>query len=278
MIFFRNFADFMRYITLLLLSAVFLLNACNTQDKVLKNKDVNERLNIATQYYEQGKWVKSNEIYERLLPIFRGTKNFEEIYYRYCYTFYNMKDYLSASYQFKNFMDLFPKSEYAEEINFMYATSLYKMSPRGDLDQTNTMKAIDALQSFINSYPNSKNATIAANYIEVGRNKLETKQKKAAQLYYDMQEYKAASTAFKAMIQAFPESRENEYYQYMVIRSFAKYADLSNKSKQEERYAEAIAAFADLKEYYPNSKYIKEAQTIIASAQKRINQLRNENK
>lgn len=267
----------MRKLSIVIAFLIVLFSSCSPHEKILKSSDVNYKLTKANEYYDQKKWSKANDIYERLMPVFRGSKNYEELYYRYCYTFYNLKDYLSASYQFKNFMDLFPRSPRAEEAEFMYATSLYKMSPRYTMDQANTRKSIEVLQTYINSHPNSKNLTLANSYIEIARAKLEKKQKEAAILYFEMQEYKAASVAFKSLIQSFPESTESEFYQYMVIQSFYKYANLSNKTKQEERYAEVVAAYSDLKEYYPSSTYLKEAESLSNTASIKIKQLRNDN-
>lgn len=268
----------MRKILIIAPLLILLFSACNTQEKILKSKDVNYKLTKANEYYDQDKWMKSSQIYESLIPVFRGTKNYEELYYRYCYTFYNMKDWLSASYQFKNFVETFPGSSRADECEFMYATCLYKQSPRYSLDQTVTYKAMEVLQSYINSHPDSKNITQANHYIDICRQKIELKDARAARLYFDMGRYNAASVAYKALIQAYPESKDVDLYQLMVIKSYYEYARLSIKEKQEERFAEAINAFKNLKEYYPHSTYLQEATGYQASAQNFINQLRNEHK
>jgi len=266
----------MRKIFLFVAFAFTFLSSCSTHEKVLKSKDLNYKLTEANKYYEAKKWYKANEVYASLMPSFRGTKNYEELYYRYCYTFYNMEEYLSASYQFKNFIETFPKSSRADECEFMYATCLYKLSPKPSLDQTNTYKAIEALQVYINTHPTSPNLTLANNYIEDCRNKIEIKQANAAELYYKIGQFKAATVAFKSLIQAHPDSEKLDYYQYMIMRSFYRYAENSVTEKQEERYAEALNAFSDIKEYTPNSTYIKEAEKLSISAQNRIKQLRNE--
>ncbi len=258
---------------------ILVFGSCkSTHEKILASKDVNYKLSKANEYYDQKKYYKATEIYETLMPAFRGTKNYEELYYRYCYSFYYQEDYLSASYQFKNFVDNFPKSSRADECEFMYAACMYKLSPKFSLDQASTLKAIDALQTYINSHPGSKNLTEANNYIDVCRAKIETKDANAARLYYNISQYKAASVAYKSLIQAYPESKSLDYYQLMVIKSFYQYAKSSIKEKQEERYAEAVNAFSELKEYTPNSTYLKEAEKYYASAQNIIKQLRNEHK
>lgn len=265
---------------LIVFSLIFvtLFSACNTYESVLKSKDINYKLTKANEYYDQQKWTKANQIYATLMPIFKGTKNFEELYYRYCYTFYNVEDYLSASYQFKNFVEAFPSSKRADECQFMYATCLYKMSPNFHLDQTSTLKALEVLQSYINTHPKSKNLTIANKYIEDCRQKIELKGQAAAKLYFDMDRYKAATVAYKSLIEQFPLSEQIDYYQFMIIRSYYDYAEKSVESKQEERYASAVSAFKELQEYHPHSNYIQQAGAYVANAKQQINQLRNEHK
>jgi outer membrane protein assembly factor BamD len=258
---------------------VLVMGSCkSTHEKVLTSKDVNFKLAKANEYYDQKKYFKANEVYESLMPAFRGTKNYEELYYRYCYSFYYQEDYLSASYQFKNFVENFPKSLRADECEFMYATCLYKMSPKFSLDQSNTYKAMEALQTYINTHPGSKNLTEANNYIDICRAKIETKDAKAARLYFDISEYKSASVAYKSLMQAYPESKSLDYYQLMVIKSFYQYAKSSYPDKQEERFAEAINAYNQLLEYTPNSANLKEAKEYYTLAQNRIKNIRNEHK
>ena len=83
--------------------------------------------------------------------MYKGTKSFENIYYRYAHSFYNERNYLAASYHFKNFADLFPKSPKAEECEYLNSLCLYKMSPDYTLDQSNTVKAIGEMQAFVNT-------------------------------------------------------------------------------------------------------------------------------
>lgn len=266
----------MRKTLLFALVACIFFSACSTHEKVLKSKDINYKLSEANKYYDAKKWYKANEVYASLMPSFRGTKNYEELYYRYCYTFYNMKEYLSASYQFKNFTETFPKSTRADECEFMYATCLYTMSPKASLDQTSTYKAMDALQTYINTHPGSKHLTEANNYIEICRAKIEVKDANGAELYYKISQFKAASVAFRSLIQNYPDSKKIDYYQLMVMKSFYRYAENSVSDRQEERFAEALNAFNEMKDYSPESNYINEADKLSKSAQQKIKQLRNE--
>jgi outer membrane protein assembly factor BamD len=206
----------------------------------------------------------------------KGTKNFEALYFRYAYTSYYLKDYLPASYHFKNFTDYFPGSKDAEEAEYMHAVSLYKLSPKPTLEQTNTIKAMEAMQSYINTHPESKRLAEANVLMDEMRKKLEAKEATAAKLYYNISQYKAASIAYKSVLQNYPDSPVSDYYQYMIVRSLYNYAKNSYTEKQEERYGSTVSAYNELKQSYPNSKYLGEAAKYYSQANDNINKIRNE--
>lgn len=253
-----------------------LLSACSGYEKVLKSDDISYKLTKANEYYDKKQYQKANALYESLLQVLKGTKNFEPLYFRYAYSSYYLKDYLSASYHFKNFVDYFPSSKDAEEAEFMHAVSLYKMSPKASLEQTNTIKALEAMQSYINTHPGSKRLAEANLMMDAMRRKLETKDASAAQLYYNISQYKAAGIAFQSVLQNYPESASADFYEYMIVKSLFNYAKASVASKQEERYANAISAYNELKENHSQSKYVDEAEKYYLQANSQIEKLRNE--
>jgi outer membrane protein assembly factor BamD len=77
-----------------------------------------------------------------------------------------MEDYLNAENLFKGFLDVFPKSTKAAEIDYMRAYSYYKQSPGVELDQTATHKTVGLLQAHINNYPESPKVSTANEIIE----------------------------------------------------------------------------------------------------------------
>ncbi len=262
----------------IVLLAFTLLSACSGYEKAMKSKDVNYRLAKANEFYEKKQWQHANSLYETLAPVMKNTRNYEPMYYRYAYTFYNMKDYLSASYHFKNFAESFPNSKDADEVEFLYCYCLYKLSPKPSLDPTNTERAMEALQNYINTHPDSKRTVDANKYIDECRAKLESKDASAAKLYFNIGQYKAASVAFKQVQRNYPESTNSDFYQYMIVRSFYKYAEESIKDKQEERYANAVNAYQELVDGYPNSKYLRDAEKYYTLSDNNIKKLRNEHK
>lgn len=262
--------------SILLSGILLLLASCSGYEKVLKSDDINYKLSKANAYYEKRQYQKANGVYQNLLPVMKGTKDFEMLYFKYAYTSFYLKDYLAASYHFKNFIDYFPSSKDADEAEYMHAYCLYKESPKPNLDQTNTIKAMEAMQSYINMHPSSKRVPEANKLMLDMRSKLEVKDADAAKLYYNLGHYKAASVAYKLLLESYPESVAADYYQYMTMRSYYQYAKASIKGKQEERYGNAAAAYQELKNDYPTSKYIVEAEKLNNQIQNNINKLRHE--
>ncbi|MEI8278185.1 MAG: outer membrane protein assembly factor BamD [Bacteroidota bacterium] len=260
------------------LSLSVLLSSCGNYEKVLKSHDVNFKLTKANEYYDKKEYLKANQLYEKLVPIMRNTRNYEQLYYRWSYSFYYMKDYLSASYHFKNFVEFFPMSKDADECEFMHGVSLFKMSPKYSLDQTNTEKALETLQSYVNTHPNSKRIKDANTYIDAGRAKLEMKQADAAKLYFNINQFKASGIAYKSVLRNFPESASSDFYQFMIIKSFYNYGKASVLEKQEERFAIALNAYHELVEGYPKSKYLHEAEKLYTLTDLKIKKIRNEHK
>ena len=249
-----------RYGNLLLLSLLLLVSSCGNFEKVRKSSDVNYKLSKANEYYTKGEYQRANELYESLIPVMKNTRNYEPLYYRYCFTFYYMKDYLQAAFNFKNFGDFFPSSKDADECEY------------------NTIKAYESLGSFVNAHPKSKFLTEANGYLEQCKEKMEAKEADAAKLYYNISQFKAASVSFKTVMTDYPESGRSDYYQFMIMKSFYYYAVASIAEKQVERFNKVISAYSDLKENYPHSTHLHDAEKIYTLANNYLNKLQNEHK
>lgn len=263
---------------LYLLVVVVGLYSCNGFEKIRKSSDVNLKLTKANEYYDKKDYQHANTLYKELMPIMKSTRNYEVLFYKYSYTFYYLKDYVEASYYFKNFAEYFPTSKEAEECEYMSAVSLFKYAPKYTLDQSNTMKSLEALKSFMVKYPDSKRVADAAKYVDESREKLEHKQADAAKLYYNISQYKAATVTYKSIMRNFPDTKKADQYLYMIMKANVKYAKASVPSKQEERYASALSAFQELKDTYPQSEYMTEAEKLYTETDNNINKIRNEHK
>ena len=255
----------MKFCCILLVS--FFLVSCGGFNKVMKNKDPEYKLRMAEQYFVKKKYNYAQQIYEDIMPFFRGRPEFEDIYYKYAYTAFYQKDYMNAENLFKTFLEIYPNSARAEEVDFMRGYTFYKQSPKPQLDQTNTIKAMGYMQTFINTHPGSAKNKEAQEIIDICRKKLETKEFMSAQLYYDIGQFRAAAVSFNTLLNGYPDSDKADQYKIMAIKSYFKFAELSVDEKKAERFEKVIEECNDFKDRFPGSKFAPEVEEYLTQSQ-----------
>ena len=244
--------------------------------KILKSKDPEYKLRMAEQFYVNKKYIKAQQVYEDVMPYFRPLKEFEDIYYKYTYCAYYLGDYLNAQNLFKTYLEIFPTSPRAEEMDFMKAYCYYKLSPKPPLDQTNTTKAMNLMQIFINTHPGSPRNKEANEIIDICRAKLEIKDYNSAQLYFDLGQYRAAGVAFASLLNSYPESEKADEYMLMIIKSYYRFAELSVEGKKKERFEQVMSECNNFTDRFPDSKLKQEAENYYNLSQNNIKNLSNE--
>ena len=262
-----------------LTAAIFLMvlvSSCNKYNKVFKSKDYDYKLKMADQYFANKKYKIAQQLYEEAFPVFKGSSKFEELYYKDAYCFYYMKQYRDAENLFKGFLEVFPNSTKAEEVDYLHAYCFYKQSPKVELEQVNTSKAMGMMQTFINTHPGSARIKDATEIIDKCRAKLEQKEYRAAELYYNLGQFRAAALAFATLLNNYPESAKGDEYKLKTVKSYYKFAKLSIPEKQIERYEKVVTEYDDFVDRYPESKLLKEAESFRNLSQNNIKELKNE--
>jgi outer membrane protein assembly factor BamD len=253
-----------------------LLVSCTGINKILKSKDPEYKLKMAEQFYAKKKYNYAQQLYEDVMPYYRGAPEFEDIYYKYAYCAYYQKDYMNAENLFKTFLEIYPNSSKGEEVDYMRAYTFYQQSPKPELDQTNTVKAIGMMQTFINTHPGSARNKEATEIIDICRHKLEVKDGNAAKLYFDLGQFRASAVAFDDMLNAYPDSDRSDEYKMMAIKSYFRLAELSVEEKKAERFEKVIEECNDFIDRFPQSQFSKEIQQYSTQSQNNIKIYSNE--
>lgn len=238
--------------------------ACKSAyEKVRTSNDPDTILKSANNYYAQEEYSRAQGLYEIVIPYYRGKKEAEDLFYKYTYCYYNQGDYLLASHYFNNFVKTFYNSTKKEEMAFMSAYSNYELAPSHELDQTSSAKAIDELQTFINTYPNSPRIEECNGLMDELRAKLEVKAFDQGKLYYDMKSYQAAMTSLENTLRDFPETKRGKKIRYLIVKSSEQLARNSIYEKMQERLNKTIALATKFNENYPDSDQKSEVEDII---------------
>ncbi len=250
---------------------IITLGSCKSKYEKLKaSNDYAKKYQEAIKYYNQKDYNKALGLFEVLVERYRGRAEAEDLFYYYAFTNYKLKDYTSARYHFKTFADTYPSSTRAEECRFFSAYCYYLDSPIYSLDQENTMKAIEALQLFINLYPKSDRVTEASKLIQNLRDKLETKAYANAKLYLTISDYQSAVIAFNNALRDYPDTKYAEEMEYLTVKAQYLYANHSLEYKQEERYTQAEVYANQFNEKYPNSTYGHDVKTLAKDSERGI--------
>jgi len=268
----------LRFSALLVVSlSLVLLTGCGkSMSKLLKNPDASYKLRRAEQFFVKKEFIKAQQVYEDIMPFFKTSKEFEDIYYKYAYCAYNLSDFMNAENLFKSYLEIFPTSARAEEIDYMRAYCYYKQSPKAQLDQTNTVRTMGMMQTFINTHPGSPRNKEATEIIDICRAKLETKDFLSAQLYYELGQFRAAGVAFTSLLNVYPESYRADEYKLMVIKSYFRFAEMSIEEKKVERFEQVVTECFEFTDRYPESKWKKEVDNFLNQSQNNIKILTNE--
>ena len=266
----------MRVLCVLSTAAIFFVSCTSDFGKILKSTDYDFKLKKADEYFAKKKYKNAEQLYIELFPVFKGTEKFEELYYKYAFCSYYQKNYTDAENLFKGFLDVFPNSPKAEEIAYLHAYTFYLQSPKVELEQVNTAKAIGMMQTFINNHPGSARIKEATEVIEASRAKLEIKEYRNADLYYNLQQYRAAGIAFTNLLNNYPESAKGDEYKLKIVKSYYQFAKLSIVEKQRERFEKVTEEYNDFTDRYPESKLLKDAEEYNNLSLNHIKQLQNE--
>lgn len=271
-----------KYIVLALLSAgVF--SSCGEYNKVLKSTDYEYKYEAAKSYFAKGQNSKAATILEELIPIMKGTAYGEESLYMLAMTYFNQGDYVTASHYFNTYYTTYPRGTYTELARYNSGKALYLDTPEPKLDQSSTYKAIQELQMFMEYFPRSERRELAQNMIFELQDKLVEKEYLSAKLYYDLgsytgntvysstgNNYLAAIVTAQNILKDYPYTKLREELSILILRAKYDMAKESVIEKKEERMLETVDEYYAFKNEFPESKYMKEVESIYKDASKYI--------
>lgn len=266
---------FSRVPFLLLLLSTLWLGACsNSYQKLLKSTDVNKKYEAAIQYYDKGDYFRAGALLEEMIPLLKGRPEAEKAQFYFANTNYKQRNYVLSAHYFEQFTETYPNSSYVEEATFLHAKSLFRDSPGFELDQTNTVAALDALQDFLNRYATSQFRPEAENMSQELQKKLENKAFESARIYYQLRYNQAAVVALTNFQQQYPASAYAEQADFLRVSAQYAWAQESIEEKQRERYLEVVGFYQHFLDNFPKSKNLKAAEAMYDDTRQQLEKLK----
>lgn len=254
---------------------LLLFTSCGEYNKVLKSRDVDYKFDFAKRAFEARKFNQAYTVLETIYTPLRGGPKGEEALYLLGMAYFEDKDYVNSALYLKTYYSRYPRGKYAELARFYAGYGNYLDSPDPQLDQTQTVKAIEELQGFLEYFPESDKVSIAQNAIFEMQDKLTLKELQNAQLYYNLgnfmgNNYEAAVITAQNALKNYPYSKYRENFELLILKAKYQEARLSVSEKQADRYRDVIDEYYSFTNAYPDSKNRKEADNIYEIARKHV--------
>ncbi len=249
--------------------------SCSKFQRLQKSNSLVEKYDGAVKYYTDGDFYRAGLLLEELIPLLRGKAEAEQAEFYYAYCQYYQRQLLLSAYYFRKFYTTYPRSQFAEESMYMECRSLFELAPPDRLDQSNSVEALESIQTFLRRYPSSQYIDQINAYAAGLNEKIDIKNYNNAELYFKLRRYKSAVVALENYRKDYPDSPHLEEATFMKFKSQYEYARRSVKNKQLKRFYEALEYYRNFVDRYPNSAFLKDAENIYDNCINRISSLKN---
>ena len=266
------------YKYILPLLAIAVMTSCNSYTKALKSASYDQKYEMAKQYYSRGQFNRASMLLSDVIQVLKGTDRGEESLFLLGMSNFNSRDYSAAAQYLNKYYTSYPNGIYTEEARYYSGMSYYKSTPEPKLDQSQTLVAIREFQEFIDLYPGSRFRQDAQQKIFELQDKLVEKEYLNAKLYYDLGTYfmncytgnnfQACIVTSENAIREYPYTPRREDFSYLILKSKFELAQQSVEAKKKERYINAVDEYYNFKSEFPESKRLKEAESLYNKAVK----------
>jgi len=197
----------------------------------------------ASQYYHYAKKMFDDEDYYDAVNHFTvvvlryaGSNVADSAQYYLAESHFKMEEYLVAASEYEKLINNMSRSPLVPKAQFQLAESYYRLSPRAALDQTYTLKAIRAYQSFIEDNPTNELKPKAEKRIAELRDKLAKKEWLSAEIYRKMRKFRAALIYYNEVLEKYYDTSWADDALYGKIRVHLEQEDFLSASKDIEKF------------------------------------------
>jgi len=258
----------MRIRPIIIILLALVATSCGEYEKLLKSGDFELKKQKVYDYYDDGKYTKSIELLTQILPRYRATDEAEQLNWINAQAHYKIRDYMMAGTYYQNFADTYPGSNNAEEASYLSALCDYNMSPRPELDQAYTRKAIESFTIFMQRYPTSTRLDDCKTRVLELQEKLVEKSYLSARLYYDLKQYRSATVSLANSLKEYPDTKYREELMFLKLDALYLYAEMSVPARKVERFQTTLDEYYSFIEEFPQSKYSKDVKRIFDTTAK----------
>lgn len=192
------------------------------------------------QYFEEEKYDYAIDLLESVRPFYSSQSKGEIINYTLAKAYFIIQNYDLSAFYYEELIDIYPKTKYRELAMINIGTCYNIISPKSTRDQSYTESAIKAYQRYLETYPYTKVRDSINNIILTLEQKIEKKWYDIANLYYNLENYKAAYIAYDVFLTNYINSPYSYEIKLKKIKSGYILAMNSVYIKKKERIYNSI--------------------------------------
>ena len=182
-----------------------LISACGSgkNDEI---KPVEVRFETGKEYYDAGKYRKAIQELKFVTFNAPGSEIGDDAQFYLANSHFELKEYILAISEYERLLRVHPESPFLEEGEYKRALCFDKMSPSSYHDQTNTLKALDAYQEYIETWPESEYKIKAESRLDLLRFKLAKKIFDNGKQYQKLGECESSAIYMRQLLEKYYDS------------------------------------------------------------------------
>jgi outer membrane protein assembly factor BamD len=171
-----------------------------------KQFDCDEKVRKAITSFQKKRYNQVKTIMDEVKINCRGLSVMDTGMYYLGKAYLLLKQPNEARLEFEMFVQEYPNSVFAEEVQFLLGCCNFREANSYERDQTKTNEAIRKFTEFIELHPESKFADSAKWYLNECQERLAKKEFESAQFYEVIKQYESAIVYYRYIIEQFPQT------------------------------------------------------------------------
>ena len=222
-------------------------------------RDFSFQFEEAKSLFDKKKYIRSQEEFQLLVVKASHTEIGDDALFYLGESYFLNKEYPMAISQYERLIRRFEFSSFIEKARWRICEGYVAESPKYYHDQSNTNRALEKIQEFLDDYPHSQYNEEAQNTISELRNKLGMKMYEIGVLYIKLRAFDSAIISFNNMLDTYYDTPSAGLAHVGIIKCHSKMLEVDK-----------AVEYLNSKDTFLNNDLKKEASEYIAEARKQI--------
>ncbi|MEJ5307560.1 MAG: outer membrane protein assembly factor BamD [candidate division WOR-3 bacterium] len=225
--------------------------SCAKREKLTQLDISDEELfNRAFNFYEQKKWDKSIDLFQKYIFTYPANKKTELAQYYLADSYFNKRSYTESIVEFEYFIKNYKSYNLKKDALYKLSISYFKIAPPYQFDQSLTFSAIGVMREFLMSYYDDERSKEIDSMLNLLISRIEEKKLHTGDFYYRGKKYRSAEIYYELV-------DVNNLRNDLKDRYYFSYGRALFMNKNYKKSLEILQKVSE------NSKYFKESKKII---------------